>query len=354
LRQQTDALERELQAAKTASNRVISEKTAAEVALANANQKLAETTKALSTLRQQVADSSRQTTATSDQKVAALQSELDDARSRLKRAEDATATRDAEIAELRGTVAKINSRPALPAGELEAARRAASDAQQQLVDANRELITLRQQAAAASELEIRVRQLESEKAALAVQPAGEPRGDPDELARALSAQAEAENKLSTALRSYTLVARERDALQARVAELSARFSSTSQALTSAEADAKAASESMFASVAATAEMETLRNRALAAERSAESARAELARANRLLAALRPGHAEPTRPTEAAGEPARTHTIAPGETLSSISLRYYGTTARWSEILSANRDVLVDEHSFAAGRTLRIP
>ena len=48
------------------------------------------------------------------------------------------------------------------------------------------------------------------------------------------------------------------------------------------------------------------------------------------------------------------TIAPGETLSSIALRYYGTAARWPEILAANRDVLPDERSFVVGRTLRIP
>jgi nucleoid-associated protein YgaU len=143
-------------------------------------------------------------------------------------------------------------------------------------------------------------------------------------------------------------------LHARVAELSAGFSTTREALTSAEAKALLATETVTASVAATAEMETLRNRAAAAEREAETARAELARANQLLAGYRPRSSEPTRPTAPAGQPARTHTIAPGETLSSIALRYYGTSSRWPEILAANRDVLVDENSFKAGRTLRIP
>ena len=132
------------------------------------------------------------------------------------------------------------------------------------------------------------------------------------------------------------------------------FSTMKEALTSVEAKARLATELVTASVVATAELETLRNRAAAAERTAETARAELARANQLLAAYRPTLAEPTRPTAPAGEPARTHTIAPGETLSSIAIRYYGTANRWPEILAANRDVLVDEHSFTAGRTLRIP
>jgi nucleoid-associated protein YgaU len=151
-----------------------------------------------------------------------------------------------------------------------------------------------------------------------------------------------------------MVAQERDALQARVNELASKFSVTTEALTSAEAQAKAATDSATASVASTAELETLRNRAAAAERAAETAKTELAHANQLLAAYRPTRPEPTRPIAPAGEPARTHTIAPGETLSSISQRYYGTTNRWSEILAANRDILVDERSFAAGRTLRIP
>jgi nucleoid-associated protein YgaU len=103
----------------------------------------------------------------------------------------------------------------------------------------------------------------------------------------------------------------------------------------------------------------------------------LTRANQLLAA-RPTLSEPTRPaaptreaprvpvaarppaqnvptTVAAGAPvARMHTISVGETLSGISRQYYGTSARWPEILAANRDILRDERSLIAGRTLRIP
>lgn len=274
LRNQVIVIERDLEALRATSNRATAEKAAAETALVSANQKLADATKELNTLRQRTADGARQAAAAAEEKVAALQSELNETKSRLAAA----------------LAAKLSD-------------------------------------------------------------AG---GNKDELARALAAQAEAENKLSTALRSYTLVARERDELQARVADLSAGFSTTKEALSAAEAKAKAVTDSATASVAATAELETLRNRAAAAERDAESARVELARANQLLAAYRPTHAEPARPTAPAGQPARTHTIAPGETLSSISIRYYGTASRWPEILNANRDVLVDEHSFTAGRTLRIP
>jgi nucleoid-associated protein YgaU len=59
------------------------------------------------------------------------------------------------------------------------------------------------------------------------------------------------------------------------------------------------------------------------------------------------------PAAAAPAP-RTHVIALGETLSGISRLYYGTPNRWPDIFAANRDVIRDERSLVAGRTLRIP
>ncbi|MDB6094285.1 MAG: Peptidoglycan-binding LysM [Verrucomicrobia bacterium] len=64
-------------------------------------------------------------------------------------------------------------------------------------------------------------------------------------------------------------------------------------------------------------------------------------------------AAPVAATPAASV-ARTHVIAEGDTLAKISRQYYGTPNRWSEILSANRDVLHDEKSLVIGRTLKIP
>ena len=101
-------------------------------------------------------------------------------------------------------------------------------------------------------------------------------------------------------------------------------------------------------------------------------REELARANQGLASVRSTPAEPTRPPPSRETPrvensttttvmatplarsSRVHTIAVGETLSGISRQYYGTANRWSDILAANRDILRDERSLIAGRTLRIP
>lgn len=225
-------------------------------------------------------------------------------------------------------------------------------AQQRLAAANDELAALRRQVTAARELEQRVRQLEAEKAAA---PAPGVAISEEELARVSAAKAAAEDKLATALRSYTLLAQERDELRTRVADLSSRQASLVSALAAAEAQARDTTAANSAVTLASAELETLRNRAATAERAAESARAEAERAHQLLAGTRPAASAPTRPTTVTpGQPARTHTIASGETLSGISLRYYGTAARWPEILAANRDVLPDERSFIAGRTIRIP
>jgi nucleoid-associated protein YgaU len=51
---------------------------------------------------------------------------------------------------------------------------------------------------------------------------------------------------------------------------------------------------------------------------------------------------------------RTHVIAAGDTLAKISLQYYGTPDRWTEIVAANRDILRDEKSLVIGRVIRIP
>lgn len=51
---------------------------------------------------------------------------------------------------------------------------------------------------------------------------------------------------------------------------------------------------------------------------------------------------------------RVHVVASGDTLAKISNQYYGTTARWGDILAANRDVLGEGNNLVIGRTLRIP
>ena len=107
---------------------------------------------------------------------------------------------------------------------------AQADAERKLAEARsdyavlvRERDELRPQAAKAAELEARIRQLEAEKGRGSNGP-----GDSDirkeEFARVVAAQADAEAKLSTALRAFTLVTKERDELRARLAEATAKLS----------------------------------------------------------------------------------------------------------------------------------
>jgi nucleoid-associated protein YgaU len=66
----------------------------------------------------------------------------------------------------------------------------------------------------------------------------------------------------------------------------------------------------------------------------------------------PAPAAPALTPPAAGP--RTHIVAPGETLSGISLRYYGSARRWAEIFEANLDTVRAPHLLRAGQRLRIP
>jgi chromosome segregation ATPase len=51
---------------------------------------------------------------------------------------------------------------------------------------------------------------------------------------------------------------------------------------------------------------------------------------------------------------RVHTVANGENLSMISLRYYNSPNRWQEIFNANREVMNSPNQLAPGTKLRIP
>ncbi len=62
-------------------------------------------------------------------------------------------------------------------------------------------------------------------------------------------------------------------------------------------------------------------------------------------------------TAATPDPAsvpRTHTVQAGDTLSTISARYYGTPSRWIDIYQANRDRLRSENALKVGQEIRIP
>ena len=54
------------------------------------------------------------------------------------------------------------------------------------------------------------------------------------------------------------------------------------------------------------------------------------------------------------ETTRFHIVQRGETLSSISLQYYGSATRWQRILEANQDTINDANKITPGTKLIIP
>ena len=51
---------------------------------------------------------------------------------------------------------------------------------------------------------------------------------------------------------------------------------------------------------------------------------------------------------------QTYVVQQGDTLASISRKFYKTSTHWKQILNANRDVINDPKKLAAGQTLVIP
>ena len=62
-------------------------------------------------------------------------------------------------------------------------------------------------------------------------------------------------------------------------------------------------------------------------------------------------AAPTKPAAAGGH---RHTVVKGDTLFSLAQRYYGSRAKWRQLLDANRDVLSGPDALRLGQELKIP
>jgi len=54
------------------------------------------------------------------------------------------------------------------------------------------------------------------------------------------------------------------------------------------------------------------------------------------------------------QPQRIHIVQKGDTLSSISAKYYGSVRQWRKIVAANRDNLPDPNHLTPGSKLLIP
>lgn len=115
------------------------------------------------------------------------------------------------------------------------------------------------------------------------------------------------------------------------------------------------------------ENELLRARVAELEQDlAENAAAEILRAEAALPPPPPvapwgsppvGTAEPppvTQPVETGHASARTHLVQKGDTLYSLSLRYYGSRSDWQKIYQANRHTMTSKDQLKIGQQLVIP
>jgi len=72
------------------------------------------------------------------------------------------------------------------------------------------------------------------------------------------------------------------------------------------------------------------------------------------------HVQSERPTTSAKDArsndskSRTYVVQHGDTLASISRKFFRTSTRWKQILDANRDVIDNPKNLTAGQTLVIP
>ena len=185
--------------------------------------------------------------------------------------------------------------------------------------------------------------------------------DASDLAKEL---AETKSRLETALRGYTLLAQERD-------DLATRATKAGESLADAENRANAAKDEsarLDAGLTALQRSTSQTSRDYASQQALlqqmRGANTVLAQENYQLKATLARDPNAPRntvtpvpvPTTATPAPAavRTHTVVAGDSLSKISLRYYGTANRWREILQANPGIVSPTGVVRVGTTLRIP
>ncbi len=183
--------------------------------------------------------------------------------------------------------------------------------------------------------------------------------------------ADTEDRLSTALRSFSLMQKENDRLLADSRRLTDANTSLVAQLAEARAQITALQEQLATVSATAAQVEILRTQLRQTQDQINALTAENTELRTRLAitSAPPGSTlgVPTRPgsSAAAASPApavadlktpepRLHTVVEGDTLSKIARQYYGDSKRWPEILEANRDQLADERSMRFGIKLRIP
>jgi nucleoid-associated protein YgaU len=209
-------------------------------------------------------------------------------------------------------------------------------------------------------------QLDAAKAQLAAKPEAAP-APPAADAAPTGKLADLQDKLSTALRSFTVVQDENSQLKASLDKLTGDNSSLGQQLDAA----KASITTLQAQAALTSQIEPLRNELRQAQDESNrlSSENEALRTRVAVQSPGPGAARPMpmrpgsapalsampapAPVEAPPPPApKTYVVVEGDTLTKISRKFYGSSARWADILKANHGV--DEKSLVVGSTLTIP
>jgi chromosome segregation ATPase len=172
------------------------------------------------------------------------------------------------------------------------------------------------------------------------------RGDSSRLVQAEQARQEAEARLaSLGTVSAQLATAQRDITALRAEN--ARLNETMQSLERDRTGRITALQQENAAISARL-------------RQAQGTLDQIASAARLINSGTGGTVTPVRPLggepapQAAAPQARTHIVVDGDSLSRISLRYYGTPNRWQEIYDANRDSLAGANALRPGQALRIP
>ncbi len=181
--------------------------------------------------------------------------------------------------------------------------------------------------------------------------------------------ADLQDKLATALRSFSVVQDENTQLKASVDKLTSDNASLSQQLDAA----RASIATLQVQAAATSQIEPLRTELRQAQDETSRLAGENSQLRTRLAIQAPGPGAtkpaPTRPAQAAAASAayapaqaapppppapKTYVVVEGDTLTKIARKFYGSPGRWEDILNANRDILKDEKSLVVGSTLKIP
>lgn len=181
--------------------------------------------------------------------------------------------------------------------------------------------------------------------------------------------ASSDDRLATALRSFSILQNENDRLRAEIRTLEASNSELTARLSDAHMQSTSLQNQLATTSATASEADVFRNQLRQTQDQLNAVIAENAQLRTRLAITisPPGSVlgVPTRPGSAAltsapvveqpkaPEP-RYHIVAQGETLSKIAKQYYGDSNRWAEILEANRSKLTDERNLSVGFKLLIP